>query len=256
MRYGMLGVVLVVVLGAIGLFRTPITGLVWRVMAPVEQGKGAAQNIFGNFFSNFASNRALVTENTALKEALASTSIALMDRNILYSENQDLKARLGRLREGTTVTLAAVLARPPETPYDTLMLDVGSTGGVIQGDLVSVGGSVYVGKIQAVYPTTSRVVLFSSSGQTFDALLLHAGTTSLALKISGQGGGSLMAQVPAQTQVQKGDKVLLPSIATDLLATVSAVESNALSSFKTIYFELPINIHAVRFVEVRRQISL
>src|SRR3989344_8591828 len=65
------GVLLLV--GAVALWRAPLSGALWQVLRPVTQarfGGGDAQN--------------------------ASTAAALADRNALYAENLDLKKRLGR----------------------------------------------------------------------------------------------------------------------------------------------------------------
>jgi cell shape-determining protein MreC len=120
---------------------------------------------------------------------------------------------------------------------------------------VAAGGSAYIGTVREVYATASRVVLFSSPGESYNALLMHkAATSSLAISVAGQGGGSLSAEVPAGTGVTIGDEVIFPGLAGGLLARVVSVKERDRASFKTIFMVLPVSISSLRFVEVRHQL--
>ncbi len=166
----------------------------------------------------------------------------------MYAENLDLKARLGRTGSHTS-TLAAVVLAPPATPYDTLTIDIGRDKNVQVGDLVSAEGSVFIGRISQVYDTASRVLLFSSPGQTYQGLLRG----SVAISISGQGAGSFVSEVPSGTEVGVGDPVLLPAITTEYIARVSAVRAPAGVSFEMLYLQLPADPGELRFVHVHAQ---
>jgi cell shape-determining protein MreC len=227
---------------------------VWRVGAPIVEIKNAVGGTFYTLFASFSHTYALVTENQRLRETLASTSVVLLDRNMLYIENLELKNRLERVPPQSIAILATVLNRPPATPYDTLLIDVGKQQGIMAGDFVAAGGLVYIGRVQEVYGTVSRVILFSAPGEVYSAILhIQAATSTLAISVSGQGGGSLTAEVPASTQVNIGDDIELPSIMPELIAKVVAVTDNSQASFKTIYAQLPVNIYTLKYVEVRRQ---
>jgi len=225
-RFAVFGV-LVVVLAAATLWRGPLSEWLWRATAPLMAARysdsGAA--------------------------ALASTTAALADREALYQENLDLKARLGRPGIAPVRILGAVLLRPPATPYDTLVIDAGKEEGAVVGDYVSAGGSALVGTISEVYAHAARVRLFSAPGEKYNALLRG----SVPLSIEGQGGGSMVAQAPSGTVVSAGDTALVPGIAGGLVARVTQVDKTE-SSFVTIYFQLPANIFTLRFVEVWKQI--
>ena len=168
----------------------------------------------------------------------------------------ELKARLGRDAEVKRI-LAGVLLHPPATPYDTLVIDAGEAEGVAVGDVVSAGGTVVLGTISEVYTHAARVVLYSAPGQKYDAFLHHTNPSgtggTVPLAVEGQGGGSLQARLPAGTPVSAGDTALLPGIAGGLSAAVSRVEHAAGESFSTVYFSLPADIFALRFVEVWKQ---
>ncbi len=192
------------------------------------------------------------SDNQRLRAELASTTALVADRNELYQQNLELKNRLNRNAE-KTVILAGVLVRPPATPYDTLMIDAGIAEGVHQGDFVSAGGTTRIGTIGDIYTHTSRVILFSAPGQTYDVLLHLASTTQVVpVTMQGQGSGSFMGQVPAGTQVRLGDSLIFPGVASALAGAVSHVHFDPKESFETIYARLPIDLLALQFVEIEK----
>ncbi|MDO8518438.1 MAG: rod shape-determining protein MreC [bacterium] len=228
---------LILIFLAAVLWRSQATGLFWQAAAPL-----------------LALRNGFATSPTAqLNAELAATKAMRADRNVLYQENLQLKARLGR--DGSVQTiLAGVLMRPPATPYDTLMIDAGSQQGVTENDLVSAGGTVLIGRVAQVYGATARVVLFSAPGQTYNALLsIQNGASSVPVEVQGQGAGSLEAQVPAKTAVAVGDAVLFPGIAGGFSSVVSHIDVKDGESFETLYMHLPVDPLTLRYVEVWRQ---
>ena len=214
-------------IGAAALWRAPLSESLWNLLSPVMSAR------FGG---------GTASTDPALIAATQS------DRDALYRENIDLKARLGRDARVKRI-LGAVLLRPPATPYDTLVIDAGEAEGIAAGDTVSAGGTTVIGTVSEVYAHAARVMLYSAPGQKYDALL--RGTVPLA--VEGQGGGSLRAQVPAGTTVSLGDIAVLPGIIGGLSARVSRVEHADGESFSTLYFSLPVTISSLRFVEVWKQ---
>lgn len=217
------------------LWREPVASVLWLAAEPVVR--------FGNSVT--------AGELERFKAELASSTILALDRQLLYEENQHLKLRLGRTPENTRSILAAVLLRPPGTPYDTLMLDVGRQDGVAVGDLVFAGGSVVVGTISEVYAGASRATLFSAPGKTHNALIFAEGG-SIPVSLEGQGAGSFIGRIPQGMPVAAGQAVIFPNINPVLVASVSYIESREGESFQTVYMALPVNPFTLRFVEVRK----
>lgn len=228
-----LGILLLCVLAA-AVWRGSFASLLWRAATPFV----AARN-------------ALVGGEVAqLQAEIASTTAALADRDLLYRENLDLKARLLRNVADHRV-LAGVLQRPPATAYDTFIIDAGAASGIKVGDRVFASGGLALGEIVAVYATTARVSLYSSPGATYQASLVGRTGVPVSLPLVGQGGGSFMAQVPAGTDVAVGEPVAFAGTAEALAGTVSAVVQEAGASFVDVYLHLPVNLFALRFVEVQ-----
>lgn len=193
------------------------------------------------------------SEVAALRQELASTTAALADRDLLYKENTDLKAAMGRTETLHTL-LAGVVMRPPQTPYDTAIIDIGSDAGLREGSTVYASGNTVVGVISQTYLHSARVTFFSSPGETYDALLIEraAGntTSSKPIQLQGAGLGSFTAQVPAGTAVAIGDSIVLPGIHSSFIGDVSRVESPPGASFTVLYAHLPVNPLELRFVYV------
>ncbi len=218
------------------LWRSQVGSLFWMITSPIV----SIRNSFD------------ATDSAALRAELASTTALVADRNALYQENLLLKSQFGRDTKVHTV-LAAILLRPPGTPYDTLVIDAGQNQGVSIGALVSAGGNSYIGKVSEVFANQSRVLLFSAPGAEYSALVVLSSQPGKSIPISlvGQGAGSMSAEVPSATPVTVGDTIVVPGIATAFAGTVSHVERPEGESFETLYAHLPVDLFSIRFVEVR-----
>src|SRR5581483_1482305 len=105
------------------LLRAPAGSALWRVLAPV-----------------MAARESLGGSGAQLRAELASTTAALESLRYLAQENAQLRAELNRAGSRREVA-AGVIARPPGTPYDTLMVDAGSSEGVREGAQVFAAGA-------------------------------------------------------------------------------------------------------------------
>ena len=226
-------VLLVLVIAAVVLWRGGFAAALWQVLGPVV----GLRNSLG------------ATAAARAQDELARAQAQLADRDLLAAENTELKKLLGRDEPAGTRVLASVLARPPGTPYDTLVLDVGARHGVAVGDRVYAGGRVVMGEVTEVRDATSVVTLYSAPARELPALLLHAGRAT-PLTLAGQGAGSFVAQVPAGSAVAVGDTIILSGIAGEIPAAVSAVVAHAGESFVAVYAHLPVNLFELRYVEV------
>jgi cell shape-determining protein MreC len=214
-------------------------GMLWQIGAPVLGLR--------NQFSQ--------TQVSLLEAQLASTSAALADRDALYDQNIELKKMLGRPQTSTQV-LGAVLLRPPGLPYDTLMIDIGAQNEVVAGDIVFAGGTAAIGEITNVYPTTSRVSLFSAPGRTYDAQVSSKGAIGVVTPISlqGQGAGSLSGEVPAGSNAAVGDSVVVPGLGNYFVGQISHIDAPSGSSFETLYVQMPVDIFSLKYVQVQTHI--
>lgn len=215
------------------LLRQPLSGALWRVLAPVVALRDAAGQ----------------GDVAQLRAQLASTTAALADRDRLAAENAELKLELGRGAKDERRALAGVLLHPPGTPYDTLVIDAGQAQGIAVGDLVF-AGALAIGTVDELYLTTARVILYSAPGLSYDATLTTEGG-ALPVSVEGQGAGSMSARVPSGTPVKAGDRVDFPGLAGGVTGTVTAVFGADTDTFKTVYLRLPIDLFALQYVYVQ-----
>ena len=195
---------------------------------------------------SLSSPSALLAENEELKRELADDQVRIQTVQATEIENTELKAFLGRTST-TTRVLSAVLKRPPVSGYDELIIDAGQDHGFSTTSMVYAVGNVLIGKVADVLGQTSKVILFSSPGQTYDVLIgsVHAPATAI-----GHGGGQYQAQVSRDVQVNEGDAVIAPSLSDKSFGIVTGVESDPAQPFKTVLFAPPVNIYQLRWVLV------
>lgn len=197
-------------------------------------------------FSALYSKTSIIEENVTLKKEIRDMSLKLLDRNLLYEENLALKERLGRNGDGQT-TIARVIAKPPRSFYDTLVIDVGSKQGITGGENVLYGDAIMIGEISEVSEKTSKVRLFSSSGENISVTI---GKHSVPAVAVGLGGGNFEIKIPRDTHIALGDNILVPSLMPHFLGVVEYIESKESDPFERILFKSPISPLEIEIVEI------
>ena len=193
------------------------------------------------------SKASLEEENTRLRDAMTAITLESYTRDLLKSENEKLKAMLGRSRKDDLL-LVVILARPDRSPYDTLVVDVGEDSGVTPGMKVLTDGDLVLGEITQVYAKTSRVQLYSSSGTEFPVLI--GSSTPIEAVAHGVGGGNFRVSLPRGTPVHEGDLVSFPALGSDFAGVVDHILAPESVTFATVYFKLPINWNNLRYVYI------
>ncbi|OGZ07948.1 MAG: hypothetical protein A3C93_06435 [Candidatus Lloydbacteria bacterium RIFCSPHIGHO2_02_FULL_54_17] len=194
----------------------------------------------------FRSKRSLVEENIRLKDALDSAALEAYSRDRLRGENEDLKGALGRT-EKRDILLARVIAAPGRSPYDTLVVDVGSDHGVLAGMKVLFDGDFVIGTVDRVAAGSAVVTLFSSHGTE---LPVTVGTSSVPATMTGEGGGNFRITLPRGVSVFRGDLVEIPAFAPSYAGVVEAVEEREGGSLEDLFVQWPFNVNELRFIYV------
>lgn len=185
------------------LMRLLVPNFFLRALAPafmVSNTIAAASHTFLNSFSDTA---ALAAQN----EKLASENDALTNENqALVQKESNLSALLGAASTKTPVPsiLAGVAARPPESPYDTLILSVGTAGGAALDQEAFGEGGVPLGFITAISAGFSRVTLFSAPNTITHGWV---GRANIPIIISGAGGGAMKVSLSRSANAVVGDIV-------------------------------------------------
>jgi rod shape-determining protein MreC len=234
--------VLLLALSSIG----PVRSFFLDIASAAWSAQTGAGSMLGGALDLLSSKRGLTAENDRLKTELEEAKTNFLLVGILERENAELKRLLGREDEREGV-LATVLVKPPKSPYDTLLLDVGALQGVALGDAVMLH-AVSLGEISEVFAHTSTARLFSSPDAKTPVTIGEDGIQAEAL---GKGGGNFEVRVPKEVDVHEGDPVYVPSISPSVFGVVESVTSEPTDAFQKVLFKTPINIATLRWVEIR-----
>lgn len=212
----------------------------WRVEQSISEGAGGK-------LSFFQSKQSLSAANRALEERSRFLSAEFSMAAVFKKENQELKEILGRREPEKEFILARVLTQPNRSPYDTLIVDKGEKDGIHEGDSVTAYGNAAIGTVLRVYAASSVVTLFSSPGNEIDAFLSEG---NIPIVAKGVGGGNFTARASKGVAVAEGDALVSPALAIPLIGIVGSVESAPSDAFQNIFFQTPVNIYELKWVEV------
>lgn len=224
---------------------------------PLWHMRAAAISSFSHTIETLQRRRDLSLENALLREQIREREIRLLSFAALEAHHEELSFALGRLGTTTletgTLKTAAVLARPPLSPYDTFIIDIGERGGVSAGSFVSGFGSVALGRVALVHGNTSAAVLFSAPGEETAVLV---GEERVPLIARGMGGGAFEVRAPRDIPVREKSTVLLPGFETFIIGIVERVIEEPTDPFKRVLFRSPVNIFEIGFVEINTDRSV
>jgi len=216
------------------------------IATPMWKAQNTISGVFNDIGAAITSKKELNDEIRRLKEELEIAGVKLLDRNLLYEENVNLKEILDRDTSYSSV-FAVVLTKPNRSPYDTVIIDVGRNAGIESGGIVLYGDNIVIGKISDVYKNSSKVILFSSPGEELDVVV---GKDNIPTTAYGRGGGNFELRLPRDTDVFVGDVVYVPGINTRVLGRIEYIESKPSDPFKTMILKGPVNIFKIKWVEV------
>jgi cell shape-determining protein MreC len=163
---------------------------------------------------------AMQTHISELEQTVAELGRSDLTEQRLFQENNRLRGLLG---DGEVQrTLAVVVAKPTELPYDLLQIDRGSQSGITVGAPVYIGTDSVIGLVSDVYLTHSFVTLFTTPG--FFATVYLTGPDVTAT-LEGLGGGVARVKMPQGIAMQIGDLVHVPSVRPGLYGQIAWIES-------------------------------
>ena len=211
---------------------------------PLWSVEDAFMSRFSNFFALLHSKTQLAEENQRLHATLDMISLEALTRDQLRDENESLKSQLGRNPEYALI-LGRVLAAPPVSPYDTLIVDAGEEHGVQLDMDVLTDGDFKIGKVTRVWKRSSLVTLYSAPDVE---LSVAVGSSSIPAIARGTGGGNFRITLPRGVAVSVGNLVNIPALAPEYAGLVSAIDQPAGSSLENIFVTLPVNITQLKWV--------
>lgn len=235
-------VILIFVLGAT--FFSFSRGLMINLFSPLWRGENAVAVGFRNLATFFRSKNSLIEENRILRDKLVSNELANMSLQTIGEAENSLLSNFGRTNPNKFIA-ASVLVHPPQTPYDSLIIDAGAMDGVPLDAEVSLPEGPKIGAVTEVFSKSSRVKLYSSNGEETNAVLERG---EVPVTLIGRGGGNFEIALPRDVAVEVGDKILSAHLSPTVIGVVGDIEMKPTDSFKKIIVRSVANIYSMRLV--------
>ncbi len=235
------GVSVLAVVLVVALVRFIAPNLFWRVVSPVFSVSSGVASATHTFFSSFENAAALEKK----VEQLINENAALASENAALTEQLKGIDALGAVPQGI---IAGVVARPPESPYDTLVVARGSATEVVSGMEAFGAGGVPLGVVTSVLTDFSRVTLFSSPTLTSSVVI---GSKHVPVQVTGAGGGALRAVVARASSITEGDTVYAPGPGLLPIGTVARIDSDPSSPSVSLQIAPVSNPFMISWVELR-----
>ncbi len=181
----------------------------------------------------------------SLEQQLAAQEGMRTTLAYIEHENAELRALLGA--DDTPSILAGVIARPPYSPYDTMVIDRGAEDGVKENAPVYYGSGMALGYVRKVFEKHALITLVSSPEVESTVYVFGANIFTTAY---GEGGGVVRLSVPQGVPVAVGDVVAFPSLSGGVIGSVSTVQSIPSEPEQHAYVVLEIPMQSIRVVRV------
>jgi len=192
----------------------------------------------------------LSKENQKLLKENSNLETSMIDYQFLKNENNNLKKLLSRISNPRNFILSGILSKPSDSPYDTMIIDVGSNKGILKGLKVYINGNIPIGIINKVYSQTSLVELYSNPGMITSGII---NKLNIKIKLVGRGGGNFETSIPAGLSIPKGSLVTLPGLDGGVIAITEEEITDTLDPNKKLILKAPVNIQNEEWVEVSKK---
>lgn len=215
---------------------------IWKVENTIINGLENTGYLIRTKSSVFKENENLKNENANLKTSMA-------DYQIVKNENDDLKNLLGRIEQKNSFTLATILAKPNQSPYDTIIIDIGADFSLKEGEKVYADGGIPIGEVSKVYARNSLVMLYSNPGQITEGVL---DGSNAQVELIGRGGGNFEMTIPRDIPSENGSLVVFPNLKSEIVAVIDGVISIPTDPVKRVLLHSPVNIQNLKWVQVKK----
>ncbi len=213
----------------------------WYIFTPTFRASDALAQMSHAFLGSFGNSATLTLQNEKLADENAT--LALQNEALL-----EKVSTISGLSSSATGIMAGVVARPPESPYDTLVVAAGSAEGITVGQEAFGAGTVPLGTVSSVLTHFSRITLFSAPGAS---VLGWVGSKHLPLIIEGSGAGTVSAVVPRSASIAAGDIVSVPGPGSLPIGEVMRIDSDPSSPSVTLRIQPSLNLFSITWVALR-----
>lgn len=195
---------------------------------------------------------ALTQEVEDLRKQLTAESGNQLTIKYLQAENTELRS-LAKIEQIEGRIVARVIARPGDLAYDLLQIDQGKKHGISEGALVFSNLNNVIGVVVSAADDFSFVELFTTAGFELPAYIVGLNMFSV---MEGRGGGVARVKLPQGVVLEKGQLVILPSVASGGFGQIEWIENHPTQPEQYGYVVPPIPLNNLFYVSVTRQPSV
>lgn len=240
---GLLGIFLVLFL-----FLKLTAGFWLGVLTPVWQAENALSRYLRSVSEYWKTRTTLAEENISLRERVSSLELENATLSLELESGRKIYDLLGRERREGEI-LATVLTRPPQSPYDLIVIDAGEREGISTGAQVFMPEGVMLGRVYETNSSSAKIRLLSTFGEKFEAVLERDNSPVI---LEGRGAGNFRMKISREILVEKGDRIVTADLGYHLIAIVEEVRVEATDSFQEVLARFPGNIFNLRLVSVTK----
>ncbi len=214
--------------------------------APLFRLGNVATERTHSILSSFGNTATLTLENENLinqNQILAAKNRALTDTML------NLSVRAGAATISTKGIIAEVVARPPMSVYDVLVVAAGSTDGVTLGMEAFGSNGVPLGVVSTVMSNFARITLFSAPGEK---IMVLVGSAHTSLTIFGTGAGTFSAEISRATPITVGEAIYAPGSLTLPIGVISRIDGAPSSPTISLRIMPTVNIFKLSSVTLRK----
>jgi cell shape-determining protein MreC len=212
--------------------------------------------------SGTAAFRPFLAFGNSIKNWIENNSYLLKEKEVLLKENLNLKEKVkemeiksltyeapGKDPEKKDFLYSHILSRPPQSPYDVLIIDAGSEDGIKNGMQVVAYGDILIGYVAEVFQKSGKIKLISFPNEETNAFLFSLNTPVI---VAGRGDGNFGIKIPKSIEVNVGEKVVTLGENPFLLGIIDRIEIQSSDPFQNLYFRFPFNLQELKSVAVKK----
>lgn len=218
-------------------------GALTSLVSPLWRAGSVATDTVGNTVS-LSSRRELTDDRERL---MREVDTLRTECATLAARAADLERLLGGRTERVGGVLAGVLARPPVSPYDVLVVDQGQNAGIAIGNYAFGPGGVPLGTVTSADARSARVTLYSTTDHVTEG---WAGATRVPVKLVGTGAGGFDAEVSGTAGIVLNDQVFAPGPGALPIGTVSEVVTDPSSPTVVLRIRPVMNPFSITWVTI------
>jgi cell shape-determining protein MreC len=225
------------------------TQVIHTILSPFMRGGSIVSQKSAVSEGLVKSKQELLSENDELRRELADATVKLAVSQDLEKENGELRDLLG-LTKQSKETPALVISKPPLSPYDSLVIEIGDHAAIAAGDRVYADGDILLGEVSEVSGTSATVKLYSTASNEVDTVIER---NNIPQKVQGAGGGNFEFKAPKEVDVAVGDVLIIPDINRKVLGVVQQIDSQPTDSFQNVLVKSPVNIFQLKWVTIEEK---